>query len=228
MEISALNQDSFLPKVDFEKPREITASEMRTFFVAICAGKWTPAANGQPDWAFKALREFCRGCRAGLRKKSIGYAAFNSDSSQTAKSFVESDMEQVGDSENEFCESDFVKLRKPTNLEELAVFLSHGKLIPLDVPVPNTPEEFGIPPTARTYLFIFIAWRELDALKTKTVSEIHHWLIRMKAIPPDNPDKDKKLGREDGSRNTRTLLKRIDFPLNKGGRPRKKNLQLPP
>jgi hypothetical protein len=42
----------------------------------------------------------------------------------------------------------------------------------------------------------------------------------MKAIPADTPDKDGK----DSSRNTRTMLKRIGFPLtNKGGAPKKKN-----
>jgi hypothetical protein len=46
----------------------------------------------------------------------------------------------------------------------------------------------------------------------------------MKAIPADTPDKEGK----DSSRNTRILLKRIGFPLaDKGGRPRKKTLQLP-
>jgi hypothetical protein len=213
MEISG--QDSLLPKFDMENPREITVSEMRKFYTAICAGKWTPAAKGQPEWAFRALGDFCRGCGKGLRKKSFGYHGLKSDFSQAAKSFVEPDLEQFGDSETEFCESDFIEFRKPTNLEELAVFLTNGKLFPFDLSVPDNDQEFYIPHTARTYLIFFIAWREIAALKT--VAEIRNWLVRMKVIRADTPDKD-------SSRNTRTLLKRIGFPLaDKGGRPRKKN-----
>jgi hypothetical protein len=219
MKSSALNQDSFLPKIDLENPRQINASDMRKFFGAICAGKWTPAAKGQPDWAFSALGEFCRSCGTGLRKKSLGYRGLKSDFSQPPKPFAEP-LEQTGDDEDESYESDFVEFRRPTNLEELAIFLTHGKLIPFDLPVPDNDQEFFIPHTARAYLIFFIAWRELAALKTKTVPAIHSWLIRMKAIPADTPDKDGK----DSSRNTRTMLKRIGFPLtNKGGAPKKKN-----
>jgi hypothetical protein len=222
MEISG--QDSFLPKIDMENPCQITTSEMRKFYTAICAGKWTPAAKGQPDWAFSALGEFCRSCGMGLRKKSFGYRGLKSDFSQTGESFVEPALEQKGDGEDEFYEPDDVEFRKPTNLEELAIFLTRGKLIPLDLSVPDNDQEFYIPHTARAYLFLFIAWRELAALKTKTVPAIHRWLIRMKAIPADIPDKDSDLGRKDSSCNTRTLLNRIGFPLaDKGGRPRKKN-----
>jgi hypothetical protein len=212
MEISG--QDSLLPKIDMENPSEITTSEMRKFYTAICAGKWTPAAKGQPDWAFKALGEFCRSCGTGLRKKSFGYRGLKSDFSKTAKSFVEPYLEEHGDDEDEFCESDSVKFWKPTNLEELLIFLTRGKLIPLDLSVPDSSELY-IPHTARTYLIFFIAWREIAALKT--VAKIHNWLVRMKVIRADAPDKD-------SSRNTRTLLKRIGFPFaDKGGRPRKKN-----
>jgi hypothetical protein len=211
MEISTPNQDSLLPKINLENPRQIEISDMRKFFVAICAGKWTPAANGQPEWAFRALNEFCRCCGTGLRKKSLGYRGLKSGCSQTAESFVEPDWEQPGDGEDEFYEPDFVEFWKPTNLAELSIFLTRGKLVPLDLPVPDTGEEFYIRHTARAYLIFFIAWRELAALKT--VPEIHGWLVSMKVIP-----------KEADPRNTRTLLKCIGFPLtDKGGRPRKKN-----
>lgn len=215
MEISG--QDSLLPKIDFEKPRKITTSEMRKFYIDICAGKWTLAVKGQPDWASRAFSEFCRSCRAGLRNKSIGYAALKPTFSQPAKSLVESNLDQVGDVEDNVYESDAIEFRKPASLAELAVILARGKLIPLDVPVPDNDREFFISHTARAYLFFFIAWREISALKTKKVSAIHKWLIRMKAIPTDTPYKDT-------SRNTRALLNRIGFPLaDKGGRPKKKN-----
>lgn len=206
MQISALNQDSFLPKIDSENPRQIDTSAMRKFFVAICAGEWTPAADGRPAWAFRALNEFCRCCGTGLRKKSLGYRGLKSDISQTAEP-----LEQLGDGEDEFYESDSVEFRRPRNLEELAISLAHGKLIPLDLSVPDTAEEFYIPHTARAYLIFFIAWREFAELKT--VQTIHDKLVSMKVIPKNaNP------------RNARTLLKRIGFPLtDKGGPPRKNN-----
>ena len=222
MEISTQNQDSLLPKIDLENPRQFTTSEMRKFYTAICAGKWTPAANGQPDWAFKALGEFCRCCNDGLRKKSFGYRGLKSDFSQTGESFVEPALGQKGNGGDEFYEPNLVEFRKPANRDELLLFLTRGKLFPLDLPVPDNDQEFYIPHTARVYLIFFIAWQELAALKT--VPEIHNWLVKMKAIPADTTDKDGK----DSSRNTRTLLKRIGFPLaDKGGRPRKKTLQLP-
>ena len=188
---------------------------MRKFYTAICAGKWTPAAEGQPEWAFRALGEFCRSCGTGLREKSFGYRRLKSDFSQPPKPFTKP-LNQTGDGEDEFCERDIVEFRKPTNLEELAIFLTGGKLIPLDLSVPDTAKEFYVPPTASAYLIFFIAWREIAALKT--VRAIHRWLVEMKAIPNDTQDKDGK----DRSHNTRALLKRIGFPLSdKGGAPRK-------
>jgi hypothetical protein len=214
MENFAPDQDSLLPKIDKKTPRQISASEIRDFYTAICAGKWVPAAKGQPDWAFNALNEFCRCCRTGLRKKSFGYLGSVPHLSSTNKSHNEPDSEQIADGEAEFYESDFGEYRSPTNLEELAIVLANGKLFPLDLKVPNSTELY-VPHTARLYLIFFIAWREFDALKT--VKEIHQRLIKMKAIPADPPHKE-----TDSSRNTRTLLKRIGFSLaDKGGRPKK-------
>lgn len=218
MENFVPDQDSLLPKIDQKNPRQISASEIRDFYTAICAGKWVPAAKGQPDWAFNAFNQFCRCCRTGLRKKSFGYLGSVPHLSSTEKSYNEPHSEQTADGEAESYESDFVEYRSPTNLEELAIFLANGKLIPLNLTVPGNAELF-IPHTARLYLIFFIAWREFDALKT--LPEIHERLIKMKAISADAPHKD-------SSRNTRTLLKRIGFPLNQRGRPRKKKLQLPP
>jgi hypothetical protein len=207
-------QDSLLPKIDFENPCQITTSEMRKFYTAICAGKWTPAAKGQPEWAFKALGEFCRCCNDGIREESLGYRGLKFDSPKLSA----------------LCNTLEV-IRKNSAIQVLLTFKNKkafdkfetifcGKLTPFDLRVPDSAEELSVPHTARAYLFFFIAWQELATLKTKTVPVIHHWLIRMKAIPADIPDKDKELGRKDGSRNTHTLLKRIGFPLNKGGRPR--------
>ncbi len=218
MEISAQNQDSFLPKIDLEKPRQITTSEMRKFYTAICAGKWTPAANGQPDWAFRALNEFCRSCYAGLHEKSLGYVGLKFDSPKLPTLYSRLEVIRTNSAIQAL-----LTFKNKKAFDKFETFFC-GKLTPLDLRVLDSAEEFYIPHTARTYLFFFIAWREVAALKTKTVPAMHRWLLIMKAIPADAPDKDGK----DSSRNTRTLLKRIGFPLaDKGGRPRKKTLQLP-
>jgi hypothetical protein len=221
MEILTLNQDSFLPKIDLGNPCQIATSEMRKFYTAICAGKWTPVANGQPDWAIRALGEFCRCCGTGLRNKSFGYRGLKSDFSQTAESFVESDGAQLGDGEDEFYEPDAVEFRRPTNPIQFWQALTRGKLTPLDLPVPDTGEEFYIPPTARAYLTIFLMWPEVHA--RKTVRQIHDWLVQMKAIKKTENTKLNKKGiiYRPYPHNTRTLLNRIGFPLtDKGGAPK--------
>jgi len=212
MEISALNQDSLLPKIDLENPRQLAVSEMRKFYTAVCAGKWTPAAKGQPEWAFRALNEFCRSCRSGLREKSFGYLGMKFDAPKLPALYSELEVIRTNSAIQALLT---FKNEKAFNKFES---LFCGKLIPLDLSVPDTAEEFGIPHTARAYLIFFIAWRELAALKN--VRAIHDWLVKMKAIPDDNLKK----GGNDRSHNTRALLKRIGFPLtDKGGAPRKKN-----
>lgn len=230
MENSPFDQDSLLPKIDFGNPHPISAAEIRAFFTAICAGKWVLAVKGQPHWAFRAFFEFCRCCSNGLRKKPFGYHGLNFNSANGVFSKKpQSNQIEVQEHEyyksgmgdgDESSEHDVIEFRKPASLEELAVFLTRGQLIPLDLPVLDS-NDFYVPPTAKIYLLFYMAWREIAPFKT--VTEIHDWLIRMKAIPPHAKRKDGV----DKSRNTRALLKRIGFPLHQGGRPKKKNLQLP-
>jgi hypothetical protein len=201
-----------VPEIDLGNPSKIDTSEMENFFEAIRMGKWTPAADGRPDWAFRALNEFCRCCGMGFPKKPQGYAGLKSDFSQTTEP-----LDQFEDDEDEFYDSDIFDVRRPTDFEQLSIFLTRGQLIPLDSSVQDTTGVFSPPHTARVYLIIFLKWQEVATLKT--VRKIHKWLVCMKAIPADPPYKDK-----DSSRNTRTLLKGIGFPLvDKGGAPRKKN-----
>jgi len=222
MKISVQNQDSFLPKIDLEKPRQIATSEMRTFYTAICAGKWTPPGDYRPEWAWQALGEFCRCCGSGLRNKSLGYRGLKSDFFQTGESFVESGAEQLGDDEDEFYEPSFLDFpQPPTNPIEFWQALTHGKLIPLELPVPDTNAEFYMPHTARAYLIIWLFWEKVA--ERKTVREIHEWLVQMKAIPPTPKLKKNEKGKffRPYRHNTRTLLNRIGFPLtDKGGPPR--------
>lgn len=210
MKISTPNQDSLLPKINFEKPREITTSEMRKFYTAICACKWTPAAKGQPDWAFRALGEFCRCCNDGLREKSLGYRGLKFDSPKLLTLCSELKVIRTNSAIQAL-----LTFKNKKAFDKFETFFC-GKSTPLDLSVPDNDQEFYIPHTARAYLFFFIAWRELAELENKTVPTIHRWLVRMKATPAVKHDIDGK----DSSRNTRTLLKRIGFPINKGGRPR--------
>jgi hypothetical protein len=211
MKISAPNQDSLLPKIDLENPRQITTSEMRKFYTAICAGKWTPAANGQPDWAFKALGEFCRCCNDGLREKSLGYGDLKFNAPKLPALYSRLEVIRTNSAIQAL-----LTFKNKKAFDKFETFFC-GKLTPLDLRVPDSAEEFGVLHTAWAYLIFFVAWREVAALKT--VRRIHDCLVSMKVARADT------VGKEH-SRNTRTLLKRIGFPLaDKGGRPRKKTLQ---
>jgi hypothetical protein len=214
MQISG--QDSLLPKIDLENPSPINTSEMRKFYTAICAGKWTLAAKGQPDWASKALGEFCRCCNDGLREKSLGYRGLKFDSPKLLALCSELEVIRTNSAIQAL-----LTFKNKRAFDKFETFFC-GKLTPLDLRVPDSAEEFGVPHTARAYLIFFIAWRELAELKT--VRAIYNWLIRMKAIRADTHDKKDPNKDTDHSRNTHTLLKRIGFPLtDKGGAPKKKN-----
>jgi hypothetical protein len=205
MKISTPKQHKFLPKIDLKNPREITMSEMGKFYTAICAGKWTPAAKGQPDWAFRALGEFCRLCRGGLRDKSFGKRP-----APPKLPTLCSTMEVIRKNQNPQILLTFKNQRAFKNF-----FPSFcGKLGRLNLKTPPA-EDFNKPEKARVYLIIFLGWREIAALKT--VPDIHRWLIRMKAIPADSA------GNEDKSRHryTRRWLKCIGFPFQGAGRPKR-------
>jgi hypothetical protein len=203
MKIPVAKQDKFLPKIDLKNPRKITMSGMGKFYTAICAGKWTPAAKGQPDWAFRALGEFCRLCRGGLHDKSFGERP-KPPKLPTLCSTLEvirtNPIPQI--------------LLTFKNRKDFKNFFPSfcGQAVPFDLPVPNIPTEFCAAEVARVYLIIFLEWQEIASLKT--VPNIHKWLIRMKAINPDPPDKDM-------SRYTRRWLKCIGFPLQGAGRPKR-------
>jgi hypothetical protein len=211
MKILSAKQDKFLPKIDLKNPRQITASEMRRFYTAIHAGKWTPVADGRPDWAFKALGEFCRCCNDGLRDKSLGYGGLKFHSPKLPA--LCSRLEVI---KTNSAVQVLLTFKNKKAFDKFETFFC-GKLTPLDLQVPDSAEELGVLHTAWAYLIFFVAWREIAALKT--VRRIHDCLVRMKVTRADTEE-------EKHSRNTRTWLKRVGFPLtDKGGRPRKKTLQ---